>query len=232
MRGKFTQIVFLSLVILFLISTLYSQKTNIRVIKEDAALRLKPSNDSLLIKALPLGAILEVEETLGDWVKVKLPPDKDGIVIFGYVHSSFVTFDIKPLASEKAERIDAPLRKDDAYTIWQQRLSSAKKKSSTGLIIGIVGAAIFIPSSIALFVDKREELYISYSSVTYQEKPKPGYLVLAGVGLTSLVAGMAIHFSGKRSANQLEQEGRKKGYISAGLLPGYNAIGVQIGISF
>jgi len=232
MKGKFSKLLFLSFIILFLFCSLYSQETKIRVIKKDAVLRLKPNNDSLLIKALPLGAILEVEETLGDWVKVKLPPDKDGIVIIGYVHNSFVTFDIKPLASEKAERIEAPLRKDDAYTIWQQRLSSAKKKSSTGLIIGIVGAAIFIPSSIALFVDKKQELYISYGSVLYQEKPKPGYLVLAGVGLTSLVAGMAIHFSGKRSANQLEQEGSKKGYISAGLLPEYNAIGVQIGISF
>lgn len=61
----------------------------IRIIKKNAVLKVKPGDDAVLIKKLPLGALLEVEEELGEWLKIKLPPDKDGFVLTGFVHKSY-----------------------------------------------------------------------------------------------------------------------------------------------
>jgi hypothetical protein len=67
-------------------STEYDQ---IRVIKQNAELRIKPKDGALVIKKLPLGALLEVEEEIGDWLKISLPPDEDDFVLTGYLHRSF-----------------------------------------------------------------------------------------------------------------------------------------------
>lgn len=110
-----------SLSILFLIIfifssiNLYSQKAKIRIIKEEAVLRLKPNDESLAIKQLSLGSELDVVETIGDWIKVKLPPDEDGIIITGYIHSSFVTFDIKSTPSEQYKKPTQPRQIVEPY---------------------------------------------------------------------------------------------------------------------
>lgn len=66
------------------------QENKIRVIYEGAVLRLKPNSKSTVIKSLPIGATLDVVESIGEWVRVQLPPDKEGMVIEGYVHRSFI----------------------------------------------------------------------------------------------------------------------------------------------
>ena len=65
-----------------------AEHDQVRVIKPNAVLRIKPKNDSVIIKKLPLGALLDVEEVLGDWLKIKLPPDEDDFVLTGYLHRS------------------------------------------------------------------------------------------------------------------------------------------------
>lgn len=62
----------------------------IRISSKDAVLRLDPNNKSTIIRTLPIGASFIVEETIGDWIKLKLPPDKDGLVVIGYVYKSHV----------------------------------------------------------------------------------------------------------------------------------------------
>jgi hypothetical protein len=66
-----------------------------RVIKIGAVLRLEPSDKSTIIRKLPLGALLDVEEISEDWVKIRLLPSKDGIIIVGYIHRSFVKIELK-----------------------------------------------------------------------------------------------------------------------------------------
>lgn len=61
----------------------------IRVIKKDAVLRLKPKDDSVVLRKLPLGALLDVEKQIDDWLKISLPPDEDGFVVTGYLDKSF-----------------------------------------------------------------------------------------------------------------------------------------------
>jgi hypothetical protein len=64
--------------------------SQVRVIKKGAVLRLKPKEDAVVIGNLPLGALLDVEEQLDDWLRISLPPDKDGFVVTGYLHRSFI----------------------------------------------------------------------------------------------------------------------------------------------
>lgn len=66
-----------------------AENNQVRVIKQNAVLRVKPKNDSVIIKKLPLGALLDVEEELDGWLKITLPPDEDGFVLTGYLHQSF-----------------------------------------------------------------------------------------------------------------------------------------------
>lgn len=61
----------------------------VRVIKQNAVLRVKPKDGTVILKKLPLGSLLEVEEELDDWLKISLPPDEDGFVITGYLHRMF-----------------------------------------------------------------------------------------------------------------------------------------------
>lgn len=61
----------------------------IRVIKQSAELRIKPKDGAVVIKKLPLGALFDVEEEIGDWLKISLPPDEDDFVLTGYLHRSF-----------------------------------------------------------------------------------------------------------------------------------------------
>jgi len=61
----------------------------IRIIKKNAVFKVTPSNDGVVIKKLPLGALFEVEEELDEWLKIKLPPDKDGFLLTGFIHKSY-----------------------------------------------------------------------------------------------------------------------------------------------
>jgi hypothetical protein len=67
----------------------------VRVVKEGASLKVEPEQKALSIRNLPLGALLTVEGKVGDWIKIKLPPNNDGIIVMGYIHVSFVKPEIE-----------------------------------------------------------------------------------------------------------------------------------------
>lgn len=71
----------------------YAAGSYVRVVKENAVLKLDPDKNSRVIKYLPLGAQLEVAKDLDNWIKVKLPPDKDGIIIVGFIQKFFIKED-------------------------------------------------------------------------------------------------------------------------------------------
>lgn len=62
------------------------QQTKVRIINENVVLRLKPNRESIEIKSLQLGAVFELAGAAGEWIKLKLPPDKEGLIITGYIH--------------------------------------------------------------------------------------------------------------------------------------------------
>jgi hypothetical protein len=64
--------------------------SQVRVVKDNAILKVEPDEEAPSIRNLPLGALLAVEGKVGDWLKIKLPPDDDGIIVVGYIHISFI----------------------------------------------------------------------------------------------------------------------------------------------
>jgi hypothetical protein len=61
----------------------------VRVIKPNAVLRIKPKTGAVIIKKLPLGALLDKKEEIGDWLMITLPPDEDDFILSGYLLRSF-----------------------------------------------------------------------------------------------------------------------------------------------
>jgi len=230
------------IILIFSSNNLYSQEANIRVVKKNAVLRLTPNSESLVIKELHVGTVLNAVETIGEWVKVKLPADKDGIVVTGYIHNSYIEFEIKPVIIKPEKIIATPEKKselsakkiDKDYLSWKNDLSRAKGKSSTGSILTSVGGLVFVPCMILTFVHMETKYEYGYWGLVQYEKKKARapYLIGDAIGLVTLIFGLAIHLPAHGEVKRLENEGRIEGYLTAGLLPKYRAIGIQLELSF
>lgn len=96
-RGQRIVLFFCLLSVLFLTDFLGAQTITVKVISQSAYVRLKPSIESMIISQVPLGAVLEAPAKIEDWYKVSLPPDAQGIVVQGYIHST----DIEVVVAEK-----------------------------------------------------------------------------------------------------------------------------------
>jgi len=81
---------FLLFLVFLLIGNAEASIYKLRVSVATANIRLKPSLESTVISRAPHGAILNAEEKIGEWYKIKLPPDEQGIVLTGYIHQSIV----------------------------------------------------------------------------------------------------------------------------------------------
>jgi len=69
---------------------LRAEKIVVKVVSQIAYVRLKTSIESMIISQVSLGAVFEASEKSGDWYKVALPPDEQGFVVEGYIHSTDV----------------------------------------------------------------------------------------------------------------------------------------------
>ena len=221
------------LLIFFFSNDLYCQTNKVRVIKKDAALKLKPSNESLSIMDLPLGSEFDIEETIGEWVKVKLPPDKDGVVVTGFIHTSNLEFKLEPKTQSLPAKIDQRsfgLSKEEEYLKWQENIGRAKQKIAAGGILFVLGTAVLVPSLIYTFYNEREENIITGRHLT----AGAWVLVIIGdvMGIGGIASGVVLFSSGSTRLAELNKVGKIKGYINAGVMPKYRALGVQIGASF
>jgi TonB family protein len=87
-------------------------KPRIKVIKENAAVRISPSTAANVFKTLPLGAIFDLEESAGDWIKITIPSEI-GINMEGYVRRGDVEL-VGTNAPPPSKDKPAVARKDDA----------------------------------------------------------------------------------------------------------------------
>jgi len=108
---------------------LFSSEIKVRVIKEGALLKLMPDVNSQTIQNIPPGAILKMIETIGDWAKVKLPPDENNIEVIGYIHSSYLESElhgklpeeIKPKPDATIPQTIEPIKKrNDIETVAEE----------------------------------------------------------------------------------------------------------------
>jgi len=98
----FVTILAFSLLFLCISNQTFPQIKKIRIIKQDAVLKVKPDFSSVTIAKLGLGETYNIEDVFGDWISIKLPPDENGISILGYVHSSFI--ELMPFSEPMIER--------------------------------------------------------------------------------------------------------------------------------
>ncbi len=98
-RGLRIILFFCLFFVLFSTDFLRAEKITVKVITETAFVRLKTSIDSMIIAQVPLGTTFEASEKIEDWYKVALPPDEQGFVVEGYIHST----DVEVVATEKPE---------------------------------------------------------------------------------------------------------------------------------
>jgi hypothetical protein len=225
-------------------TNLFSQVTKARVVKEDAVLRLKPNNESIIIKRLPIGSEFDVEEILQEWIKIKLPPDKDEIVVTGYVHIGFLDVAIKKsdinqdkklAEADVNKKTEIPGQEND-YRQWQQKLSSAKSRKKAGDTASVIGAVVSALGTSLYFTDKKEVIdidigYYTTTTTTRYEK-KNEYLLVSVGGLIMSVIGFVISDPAKEEIRLLEIEGGNKHYIIAGLAPIKGGYTFQLKYSF
>lgn len=102
LKKAFVLMTFISL--MFCLSNLvFALDKEVKVTVQRGNVRVKPSLQSTVIGRVPLGASFKVLETEGEWFKISLPPDEDGFVISGYIHSSVVEVSEVEKAEENIE---------------------------------------------------------------------------------------------------------------------------------
>jgi len=192
--------IFFHLIIFITVINLFPQESKelkIRVIVKDAALRLKPKSDSLVIKQLPLGAKLDFVEEMGEWIKIKLPPDKDSIVVVGYIHQSMV----KKLYKEALEPKKIEEKKPIITPVFPSKLLTGEKvekrlKFCIGVVIGYAmpsdnnySAALKYGGDFLLGITKNIAIELSGLSFRSEVKENPealskGILTITPIGLS------------------------------------------------
>jgi len=102
---------FICLVVTFLLilpTIVHAEKQNIRVMVENASIRLKPDIESEVIKNPPIGSVFDVEGKVGEWYEVRVPTEI-GVLLTGYIHEMFVELEKKP-SEPKREVPKKPVR--------------------------------------------------------------------------------------------------------------------------
>ncbi|UCE20763.1 MAG: outer membrane beta-barrel protein [Candidatus Aminicenantes bacterium] len=104
----------ISLVIVFILVLPFisqaEQKQRIKVVAQNASVRMQPNTESEVILSPPVGSTFEVEQKIGDWYEIKFSSEI-GVLITGYINSRFVeVIEAEPVRVEKKEPIRKPAR--------------------------------------------------------------------------------------------------------------------------
>jgi hypothetical protein len=246
-KHPFLKVVVFFCLIGFSFSFAFCSEQKVKIIKKDAELKTLPQVESLTIVGLPLGAEFSIAERISEeWIKISLPPNKDGIVKSGYVQVSFIQIidvagyrtdgkDVK-LAQENALKEIIPnVSSDSKFFDWQREYSAAKSRKSLWTGVAIVGGATLLGGAIVYFVTLNNP--INASSLEEVGKAM-GLIILQSAGVIVGGLGFIIGIIGESAAARhvrtLESEGKTKGYlkIQAGILPKYRSVGVQLSVGF
>lgn len=130
------EVVFLTLLCILCLS-LYvkSEATDlkVRVLVDNANIRLRAASTSPVVGNVPIGTILESEGIFGEWYRVKLPPNEEGFVVIGYIHQELV----ESLGETKEVKEIPKIQKEKPRKSPPQKISySAQEKNArTGFFL-------------------------------------------------------------------------------------------------
>jgi len=68
----------------------YEIPLKIQVVLENANVRSNPNFEAEIIQQVESGITLLTALKVGEWYRVELPPDEEGIIVSGYIHQSTV----------------------------------------------------------------------------------------------------------------------------------------------
>ncbi len=104
-KGRFFTFLFFLVFLIIFNASATTLRISVKVSK--ANIRLKPNTEAPIISTAPIGSILISNEKIGNWHKVDLPPDKEGIIITGYIHNNIVDVleEIDEIIEEKSEQL-------------------------------------------------------------------------------------------------------------------------------
>ncbi len=79
----------LLLILVIFAADAYAEKTKIRVVVDNASIRIKPDLQGDVIKNPPIGSVFESEQKEGEWYEISVRTEV-GVLITGYIHEMFV----------------------------------------------------------------------------------------------------------------------------------------------
>jgi len=87
---------------------LLAQGTKVKVVVENASLRLKPSLDSEAIEeSIPLNTVLTSENKVGEWYEVKYG-SQVGVILIGYIHEMYVEVLVEEAPQPPVQEAERP----------------------------------------------------------------------------------------------------------------------------
>ncbi|MGD2294553.1 MAG: OmpW family outer membrane protein [Candidatus Aminicenantes bacterium] len=90
MQKKRLSVVLLLFLVFAFSKTALAGDVQIRVITENANIRLTPDFNSTIIIQAPFGAVFNVTQQIKNWYSITLRDEESGDLILGYIHKSFV----------------------------------------------------------------------------------------------------------------------------------------------
>ena len=109
-KKPFAQDIIVFFILVFIVFLVSPEKTagqerliELKVVADQANIRLEPDISSIIIRQVPKGTILNATEKKEEWFAVQLT-SKQGTLVSGYVHESLVT-PMEPLPEKKAPPI-------------------------------------------------------------------------------------------------------------------------------
>lgn len=120
MQRNLLIIFFVLVVSLFYIQSEASTKIKIKIIEENAKVRLNPSIDSPVIGEVPIGEIFVSDSAEGEWFSISFPSKDGSFTLSGFIHSRYIEViegkmiqeeivegeKKKPLKKQVSQRID------------------------------------------------------------------------------------------------------------------------------
>jgi opacity protein-like surface antigen len=119
----------------FLTTDSYAQKIKIRVVVDNANVRLKPDLQGEIIRNPPLGSSFEVESREGDWYEIRVRTEM-GVLITGYIHNSFVQVQGEETTPPEQETRQAPVQTYDQPQTRDERPKRAELVFRMGYVTG------------------------------------------------------------------------------------------------
>jgi hypothetical protein len=90
MQRNLLKIFFVLVVSLFYIQSEASTEVKIKIIEENAKVRLNPSIDSPVIGEVPIGETFVSEGTEGEWFRISFPSKDGSFTLSGFIHSRYI----------------------------------------------------------------------------------------------------------------------------------------------